>query len=112
VHHKNIKLADFGLSKKIDEKSSNASKIFGIIPYIDPKSFSTYSNNNQSYKFNKKSDVYSIGILMWQISSGYQPFYHEGVDYDFNLILAIKEGKREKVVDNTPIKYSDLYKGK
>ncbi len=42
---------------------------------------------------------------------GYRPFYHEGVDYDFNLILAIKEGKREKVVDNTPIKYSDLYKG-
>jgi len=63
VHHKNIKLADFGLSKKIDENSSNnTSKIFGVIPYIDPKSF-----NNKKYKLDKKSDVYSIGILMWQI---------------------------------------------
>ena len=33
---KNIKLSDFGLSKKIVEASSNASKIFGVLPYFDP----------------------------------------------------------------------------
>ncbi len=106
VHQKNIKLADFGLSKKIDEKSSNASKIFGILPYIDPKSL----NQNQNYKLNKKSDAYSIGVLLWQISSGYQPF--EGMYYDIRLTLDIINGKREKVIDGTPIKYSNLYKGK
>ena len=99
-------MADFGLSKKIDEKSSNASKIFGVIPYIDPKRLS----QNQNYKLNKKSDVYSIGVLLWQISSGYQPF--KSIIYDMILILDIINGKRENVIDGTPIDYSNLYKGK
>ena len=54
-------MADFGLSKKIAEESSNATNIFGILPYIDPKSF-----DNQQYRLNEKSDMYSIGVLMWQ----------------------------------------------
>jgi serine/threonine protein kinase len=37
VHQKKIKLADFGLSRKIAEASNNASKAFGVIPYVDPK---------------------------------------------------------------------------
>jgi len=102
-------LADFGLSRKIAEVSSNA-KNFGVLPYIDPKCFGNDNNQSQNYKFNKKSDVYSIGILMWQISSGYKPFRDEG--YDLSLILTIVGGKREKVINNTPIKYSNLYKGK
>ncbi|CAG8480263.1 6262_t:CDS:2 [Funneliformis caledonium] len=35
------------------------------------------------------SDVYSIGILLWQISSGYRPFY--GLEYDVSLSLNIIE---------------------
>ncbi|GES82577.1 kinase-like domain-containing protein [Rhizophagus clarus] len=103
IHQKNIKLADFGLSKKIDEKSSNTSKIIGVIPYIDPKSL-----DNRNYKLNKKSDVYSIGVVMWQISSGYKPY--RDVDYDGRLILDILNGKREEIIDGTSVEYSSLYK--
>ena len=48
------------------------SEIFGVVPYVDPKSFNNQFNGDKSeyYKLNKKSDVYSIGVLMWQISSG------------------------------------------
>ena len=111
MHQKNIKLADFGLSKNIAE-SSNTSRILGVIPYIDPKIFSNQNNiDNQSknYKLNKKSDVYSIGVLMWQISSGRRPFYIEGIEYDISLALSIKEGEREKMIDGTPIEYYNLY---
>ncbi|CAI2179900.1 9897_t:CDS:2, partial [Funneliformis geosporum] len=103
LHQKMIKLADFGLSKKIAEESRIASKVFGILPYVDPKCL----DKKNDYKFNKKSDVYSIGILMWQISSGYQPF--KGVDYDEYLSLSILNGKREKIIDATPPEYSNLY---
>jgi serine/threonine protein kinase len=88
------------VSKNINESSSNESKIFG--PYMDPKGF-----NDQNYKLNKKSDVYSIGVLMWQILSGYQPIYDE--DADYNDIL--KERKR-KIIYGTPDGYSKLCAGK
>ncbi|CAB4393816.1 unnamed protein product [Rhizophagus irregularis] len=58
---------------------------------------------------NKKSVVYSVGVLIWQISSGRRPFYAENVEYDISLVLAIQGGAREKIIEGTPIKYSDLY---
>ncbi|RIA84799.1 kinase-like domain-containing protein [Glomus cerebriforme] len=102
VHQKKIKLADFGLSRKI-AASSNASRIFGLIPYIDPKKLADQHN----YKLNKKSDVYNIGVLMWQISSGRQPF--DESNYDVSLALSIIRGNREEVIDGTSVEYSKLY---
>ena len=104
-----------GCQKKITEASSDtssdASKIHGMIPYVDPNSFNKFQGLN--YKLNKKSDVYSIGVLLWQISSGRQPFYDEDNNYDNpSLALAILNGKREEAIDETPIEYSNLYRGK
>ena len=103
-----IKLADFGLSRKIAEVSSNASKMLGLIPYMDPK----FLHQQKNYKLNKKSDVYSVGVLMWQISSGHRPFFADNADYDIGLILDIIDGIREKIINETPDKYSNLYQGK
>jgi hypothetical protein len=80
------------------------SKVFGVIPFVDPKKL-----NDHSYKLNKKSDVYSIGVLMWQISSGHQPF--SDYNYDVSLSISIINGKREGIIDNTPIEFSNLYTG-
>ncbi|GBC41361.2 kinase-like domain-containing protein [Rhizophagus irregularis DAOM 181602=DAOM 197198] len=102
VHQKKLKLADFGLSRKIAVSSNNI-KIFGSIPYIDPKGL----EDQQNYKLTKKSDVYSVGVLMWQISSGYQPYRNDY--YDVRLAVAIVMGKREKIIEETPAEYSKLY---
>jgi hypothetical protein len=80
--------------------------VCGVIPYIDPQ----YLDNILIKSLNETYDVYSVGVLFWQISSGYRPF--ENVDYDANLIMDIKNGRREYDVKDTPIKYSDLYKSK
>ncbi|CAI2187643.1 6862_t:CDS:2, partial [Funneliformis geosporum] len=63
IHQGVIKLADFGLSKRIEAITSQ-SKVFGVIPYIDPKIFDKRRKNDnkpQPYTLNVKSDVYSIG---------------------------------------------------
>ncbi|CAB5386949.1 unnamed protein product [Rhizophagus irregularis] len=103
VHQKNIKLADFGLSKNIDKEleSSDSSKLFA---YVDPK----FLNQEQNYELNEKSDVYSVGVLMWQISSGHQPFNNELADY--GLAHDIIDGKRENDVKGTPTEYIKLYR--
>ena len=93
--------------KKIAEASSSASKIFGVIPYVDPKKF----DQSKNYKLNKKSDVYSIGVLMWQISSGCKPFKDKGFDYDARLTLFILDGNREEMINGTPVEYNKLYTG-
>ena len=82
-----------------------------MIPYVDPRSFNNNKNQSQNYKLTEKSDVYSIGVLMWQISSGYEPFKNKGYDYDITLVVAIHDGLREDIIYGTPVEYSNLYTG-
>jgi hypothetical protein len=106
-------LADFGLSKRIGMSSNFQSKLFGVVPYVDPKSFSRRrNNNNQMYSLNEKSDVYSVGVLLWEISSGKPPFYAEGEHYDVGLIYDISQGIRETAVPDTPDEYIKIYTSK
>ena len=78
-----------------------------MIPYTDPK-----RSNQQIFLLNKRSDIYSVGVLLWEISSGKPPFYVEGEPYDVNLALDISKGLREFIVPNTPSDYVNLYRGK
>ena len=107
VHQDVIKLADFGLSKRIEEVTELQSKLLGVVPYIDPKSL---VNSNKPIKLSEKSDVYSIGVLLWEISSGIPPFHEE--TNNIALIYEISQGRREEVVPGTPNDYVKLYTGK
>ncbi|RIA78905.1 hypothetical protein C1645_160274 [Glomus cerebriforme] len=106
---------DFGLSNKfieVQNSTNTTNSKFGIIPYLDPKSFDNNNciiiNQNQNFKLSKKSNVYSVGILIWQISSGYEPFTNpkdiEDDDDDGSISFDVDEifdDKSEDVDDET-----------
>ncbi|GBC04841.1 hypothetical protein RclHR1_00590027 [Rhizophagus clarus] len=101
IHQNNIKLNDFGLTKRIEEVSKNQSKFYHV-PYIDPKRLI-----NKKYNLNEKSDAYSVGVILWEISSGRPPF---GKTYDiFSLTYKISQGARENPIPDTPDSYVKIY---
>jgi serine/threonine protein kinase len=100
-------LADFGLSKRIEESSNIQPKLYEMVAYVDPKIF----DQLQIYSLNKKSDIYSIGILFWEISSGRPPFRNEQCD-DGDLAIKILHGLRETPIFDTPEDYAKIYTGK
>src|SRR5207302_8714922 len=90
-------ITDFGLCGPVDDESSG--KIYGIIPYIAPEIL-------QGGKNTKQSDVYSIGMLMWEIFAGYPPF-DDGA-HDADLIFRICEGLRPPILPSMPDYYAQM----
>ncbi|GES99722.1 kinase-like domain-containing protein [Rhizophagus clarus] len=104
VHNDLIKLADFGLSRRSGVTNS-VINVFGKLPYIDPQHFRKQTNKND-----KKSDVYSVGVLLWEISSGRQPFEsYDSFHAQVALTLDILNGKREIPIFGTPVDYINIY---
>lgn len=73
------------------------------IEYTDPK----YLSDPLNCKLDFKSDIYSLGVILWELSSGY-PAYSKFQQSD-QLKNDIINGLREESVENTPIKYQRLY---
>ncbi|GES81546.1 kinase-like domain-containing protein [Rhizophagus clarus] len=109
IHKNIIKVADFGLSQKVNEASNYSNKLLEYLPYLDPK----YLNNALNIKCesiaNFKSDIYSIGVLFWLLSSGRRPFCDEDTQYDVSLAMDIISGNREEIIKGTPVEYSNIY---
>ncbi|RIB13045.1 hypothetical protein C2G38_2199002 [Gigaspora rosea] len=85
-------IADLGFSRPAKEDPKN-SEIYGIMPYIAPEVF-----RKKQYSFS--SDIYSLGMIMWELTSGCRPFCDRA--YDGNLALSICDGSRPEITDDTP----------
>ncbi|CAB5347400.1 unnamed protein product [Rhizophagus irregularis] len=94
IHKKEAKIM-LDIVKNIETDYLND---YEMISYIDPKFL-----ENCSYELDKKSDIYSLGVLMWELSSGYPP---NSENISTNHII---DGYRESRILGTPKEYSDLY---
>jgi serine/threonine protein kinase len=63
--HKKWVIGDLGLSQPANNSSNN--EIYGVVPYVAPEIF-------RGGAFSKESDIYSMGMIMWELTSGCRPF--------------------------------------
>jgi serine/threonine protein kinase len=106
IQQNSIRLADSGLSRRIKD----VCQISLNLPYTDPRGIDIEENESEKCELDEKSDVYSIGVLLWELSSGKTPFTDK--KYDSILAMAIARGLREVIVEGTPTEYCILYGSK
>ncbi|RHZ85169.1 hypothetical protein Glove_71g68 [Diversispora epigaea] len=91
-----VQISDFGLSKIIGANSNNPEKknIFGVLPYIAPEVLSG------DEEYTKAADVYSFGIISYEIITGFPPY--PDIPHDEDLAIKICNGLRPKIPFHTP----------
>ncbi|RHZ75051.1 hypothetical protein Glove_217g8 [Diversispora epigaea] len=107
VHNGIIKLNVFGITKILSDSLSFLTNILGPIQYMDPQYLELFGTIGK----NKSSDIFGLGIIFWEISSGNSPFETESSSNSSNVDLLnnIAKGKREIAIPGTPHKYKEIY---
>lgn len=98
-------LSDTGLnypaSSSFHDAENFITNVYGVLPYLAPE---VILGKGAS----KRSDIYSIGILMFEILTGIPPFSHR--PHDDKLALEICQGLRPELAEGTPKVYGELAK--
>jgi serine/threonine protein kinase len=92
-------IGDLGLSQPANNSSNN--ELYGVIPYVAPEIF-------KGKIFSKESDIYSFGMIMWELTTGCKPF--SKVEHNTELVLEIIDGKRPEITTDAPKCFSNLMK--
>ncbi|GBC08323.1 hypothetical protein RclHR1_08020006 [Rhizophagus clarus] len=100
MSHDVIMISDLGLCKPVNQ-SNIKNEIYGVLPYIAPEVL-----RGKPYK--KSADMYSFGIIMWEMTSGVPAFHNRS--HDFDLSLDICQGIRPEIIEGTMSEYVELMK--
>ncbi|PKB98144.1 kinase-like protein [Rhizophagus irregularis] len=98
--HENI--IQFRGITKLEGSGRYNTQVWGVTPYVDPKML----DKKIPYKMSEKSDIYSIEVIFWELTSRSSPF--DGLDGDY-ITFKVLSGVREEPVPNTNVKFIGLY---
>src|SRR5688572_14451398 len=82
-----IVISDLGISKSSMDKDDD--EIYGVISYMAPEIL-------RGKKYTTASDVYGLGMVMWELMTGRMPFWDQ--KYDIELIVKICENFRPPII--------------
>ncbi|RHZ59697.1 hypothetical protein Glove_362g35 [Diversispora epigaea] len=93
-------ISDLGLSGPVDKQLDS---IYGNLPYIAPELLCKKD-------YIEKSDVYSLGIIMWEVITGETPFSDHGFNSESEFAIAVINGYRPEIYEYIPNEYAALMK--
>ncbi|EXX69537.1 Ypk2p [Rhizophagus irregularis DAOM 197198w] len=98
-----VYITDMGLCKPADYNESENAKnnTYGVLPYIAPEIL-------RGENYTEASDIYSFGIIMYEVISGLPP-YHD-LNHDQYLAIKICQGLRPRFNIKVPQFIVDLVK--
>jgi len=100
-----VKLIDFGLARIVDNASPDSDDVYemsgetGSLRYMAPEVA-------DCRPYNHKADVYSFGIILWEIVSFQKPF--DGMSRDEFYARVVHGGERPVINKRWPTELSDL----
>ncbi|MBW2096872.1 MAG: protein kinase, partial [Deltaproteobacteria bacterium] len=87
LHNGNIKVTDFGIAKAISSTRTKTGVILGTPNYMSPEQI-------MGHKIDARTDIFSLGVLFFQLLTGKLPFHGENLS---GLLYNITQGKHPSV---------------
>ncbi|CAI2187186.1 6300_t:CDS:10 [Funneliformis geosporum] len=85
------RITDLGLSKPVGEEK-RGEKVFGVVPYVAPEVL-------QEKPYTKAADIYSFGMISYEVLTGLTPYHGSAHDIDDNPLNRPKADEISKIFD-------------
>ncbi|NOY58821.1 MAG: serine/threonine protein kinase, partial [Calditrichaeota bacterium] len=100
-----VKIADFGLAQGVNEsRLTNKSSIVGTPGYMSPEQI-------LGEKLTSQSDLFSLGVIAYELFVGKNPFLGSDVGATINNILTFDESRIPASLANTPAPWNEIIVG-
>ena len=86
----NPKLVDFNVSYSRDCEGATAAAYFGgSLAYMSPEQLDACNpdHDRSPAELDHRSDIFSLGVVLWELYSGVRPFADDGLSGDWSTVL-------------------------
>jgi serine/threonine protein kinase len=100
-----VKILDFGLAKILENSNANSNEVYamsgetGSLRYMAPEVA-------EALPYNQKADVYSFGVILWELNSGKKPF--AGLNRELFYEQVVHGGERPPINKKWPTELCKL----
>lgn len=98
----NAKLGDFGLALSAEDNFvTNPYSVVGTPSYMSPEQV-------RGAKLTPQSDLFSAGVVLFELFSGKNPFLKDNVNMTLNEIISMNETSLETILTDIPEKFRNV----